>query len=152
LGCHPAVDVQGSTLAYSMNSASDTLASVTVDFNVHTDQGGSQRAGFIKIKCVDGGPTSNFRYTTIGDEGHVSTYEIDGRLLWWCAGASRPAITGEGGVLVCRGHDVPVRSATRPVVQGRVHCDLPPFDVRVQGQPVCAIRAWGDARGVRCRL
>jgi hypothetical protein len=87
-----------------MTSGSDTLASVTVNFNVHTDHGGTQRDGFVKITCVAGGPTSNFRYTTVGDNGHASQYEIDttadcsggapappgppspGKVGYWCVG------------------------------------------------------------------
>jgi len=74
-GCYPAADVQGSTLAYT--AGGNGLQSVTIDFNVHTDSGGTQRDGFIKITCAAGGPTSNFQYTTVGDQGHQSQYEID---------------------------------------------------------------------------
>jgi hypothetical protein len=76
-GCYPAADVRGTTLTYTAGSAPNTLASVTVFFNIHTDGGGAQRDGFVKIKCVPGGPTSDFRYTTVGDTGHSSQYEID---------------------------------------------------------------------------
>ena len=76
-GCFPAADVIGTTLTFTAGSAPNTVASVTVFFNIHTDGGGSQRDGFIKITCKDGGPTSNFVYTTVGDTGHSSQYEID---------------------------------------------------------------------------
>lgn len=76
-GCYPAADVQGTTLTYSAGTAAGTLASVTVNFNVHTDAGGTQRDGFIRITCVTGGRTSNYQYTTVGDQGHESQYEID---------------------------------------------------------------------------
>jgi hypothetical protein len=74
-GCYPAADVQGSQLSYTMTG--DVIGSVTLNFNVHTDSGGSQRDGFIKIACQSGGPTSNFVYTTVGDAGHPSQYEVD---------------------------------------------------------------------------
>ncbi len=76
-GCYPAADVQGTTLTCTAGSSANTLASVTVNFNVHTDSGGTQRDGFIQITCQAGGPTSNFAYSTIGDQGHQSQYEID---------------------------------------------------------------------------
>eukprot|EP00037_Helgoeca_nana_P025415 m.278099 g.278099 ORF g.278099 m.278099 type:complete len:315 (+) comp26939_c0_seq5:82-1026(+) len=85
-GCYPAADVQGTTLSYSMNGA--VLASVTVNFAVHTDSGGTQRDGFIKITCQSGGPTSNFAYTTVGDAGHASQYEID--VVADCSGGGGP--------------------------------------------------------------
>mmetsp|Transcript_103889 Transcript_103889/g.144561 ORF Transcript_103889/g.144561 Transcript_103889/m.144561 type:complete len:281 (+) Transcript_103889:289-1131(+) len=73
-GCFPCADVQGSKLAYTAGFGG--LQSVTVNFNVHTDSGGTQRDGFIKIACQSGGPTSNFQYTTVGDVGHQMQYEI----------------------------------------------------------------------------
>ena len=76
-GCYPAADVIGTTLTYTAGSAPNTLASVTVFFNIHTDGGGAQRDGFIRITCQTGGPTSNFVYTAVGDTGHSSQYEID---------------------------------------------------------------------------
>eukprot|EP00035_Acanthoeca_spectabilis_P020364 m.432495 g.432495 ORF g.432495 m.432495 type:complete len:282 (+) comp17443_c0_seq1:45-890(+) len=76
-GCYPAADVVGSTLAYTAGNGGTGVASVTIDFNVHTDAGGTQRDGFVKITCVKGGPTSGFAYTTVGDTGHQSQYEID---------------------------------------------------------------------------
>ena len=74
--CFPAADVIGTTLTYTRTAGTNTLASVTVFFNIHTDEGGAQRDAFITIKCVSGGPTSDFRYTTVGDTGHNSQYEI----------------------------------------------------------------------------
>ena len=76
-GCYPAADVIGTTLTFTAGSTPNTLASVTVFFNIHTDGGGAQRDGFIRITCQTGGPTSNFAYTTVGDTGHSSQYEVD---------------------------------------------------------------------------
>lgn len=76
-GCYPVGDVMGSTLSYTAGPSGKGVASVTVDFSVNTDPGGTQRDGFIKIACVPGGPTSNFAYSTVGDRGHQSVYEID---------------------------------------------------------------------------
>jgi len=75
-GCYPAADVQGTTMTFTAN-ADSSLASVTINFNVHTDAGGTQRDGFVKIQCQPGGPTSDFRYSTVGDQGHPSQYEVD---------------------------------------------------------------------------
>jgi hypothetical protein len=74
-GCYAAADVTGSVLTYS--SVLGTLASVSITFGAHTDGGGTQRDGFITVTCVNGGPTSNFVFTTVGDTGHASQYEID---------------------------------------------------------------------------
>jgi hypothetical protein len=76
-GCFPAADVIGTTLTFTAGSTPNTLAAVTVFFNIHTDGGGAQRDGFIRITCKTGGPTSNFVYTTVGDTGHSSQYEVD---------------------------------------------------------------------------
>ena len=76
-GCSPSADIIGTTMTYTAGSTAGTLQSVTVFFNIHTDGGGAQRDGFIRITCVKGGPTRDFRYTTVGDTGHSSQYEID---------------------------------------------------------------------------
>jgi hypothetical protein len=73
-GCDAAANVQGTVLTYLMNN--NVLESVSVNFMTHTDSGGVARDGFIMITCVAGGPTSNFEYTTIGDTGHKSQYEV----------------------------------------------------------------------------
>ena len=94
-GCYPAADVIGTTLAYTAGSGPNTVASVTVFFNIHTDGGGAQRDGFIKVTCVAGGPKSNFVYTTVGDTGHSSQYEIDTTADCSAAGAG-PSPAGGG--------------------------------------------------------
>lgn len=60
-GCYAVADVNGATLTYTAQPDGTGVASVTIDFNVHTDSGGNQRDGFIKVTCVSGGPTDNFR-------------------------------------------------------------------------------------------
>jgi hypothetical protein len=95
-GCFPAADVLGTTLTYTAGSAPNTVASVTVFFNIHTDGGGAQRDGFIKITCLAGGPKSGFTYSTVGDTGHSSQYEIDTTADCAAAGGGPSPAAGGG--------------------------------------------------------
>ena len=74
-GCYPVAVLTGTTLTYTA-APDDSLASVTVFFNVYTNASGWQRDGFMMIECVGDGPTSDFAYSTVGDDGHASQYEI----------------------------------------------------------------------------
>jgi hypothetical protein len=74
-GCYPAASVTGTKLLHT--PVGKDLASVTVSFGVAIDGGGTMRDGFVRIRCVNGGPTSDFRYSTVGDDRTQSRYEID---------------------------------------------------------------------------
>lgn len=76
-GCYPAADLQGTTLTYTSKFGGIAIGSLSVNFETHTDRSGTQRDGFIRITCDVTNPTSGFVYTTVGDEGHASQYEID---------------------------------------------------------------------------
>eukprot|EP00041_Stephanoeca_diplocostata_P001702 m.21060 g.21060 ORF g.21060 m.21060 type:complete len:134 (-) comp12290_c0_seq2:172-573(-) len=52
------------------------ITSVTVSFGIHIDGSGNQRDAFIQVKC-DPDATQPYKYSTIGDQGHPSQYEID---------------------------------------------------------------------------
>eukprot|EP00035_Acanthoeca_spectabilis_P009735 m.171838 g.171838 ORF g.171838 m.171838 type:complete len:308 (+) comp14822_c0_seq1:483-1406(+) len=92
-GCYAVADVHGTTLTYTAQPDGTGVASVTINFNVHSDSGGSQRVGFIKVTCVSGGPTDNFGYTTLGDTGHVNIYEVDTTADCTAAGPHPPTAT-----------------------------------------------------------
>jgi hypothetical protein len=74
-GCNPAASVTSTKLLHT--SVGKDLASVTVSFGVAIDGRGTMRDGFVRIRCVHGGPTSDFRYSTIGDDRTQSRYEIN---------------------------------------------------------------------------
>lgn len=94
-GCYAAAGIPNTALTYTAGTAPNLLASVTVNFGTHRDGSGTERAGFIRITCSTGGPTTNFVYTTSGDSQHPSKYEIDTTADCAAAGGS-PAGGGAG--------------------------------------------------------
>eukprot|EP00038_Savillea_parva_P005006 m.145963 g.145963 ORF g.145963 m.145963 type:complete len:275 (-) comp11637_c1_seq4:50-874(-) len=138
-GCYPAADVAGTKMYYTRGETAGSLASVTVVFGVHTDGTGTQRDGFITIKCVKGGPTDNFQYSTIGDEGHQSVYEID-------TAADCEHSGDDDELYVCKGGDC-VQAPTGKGVSKAIcesACIGPSKYVCVDGQCVPS----NDSRGV----
>eukprot|EP00035_Acanthoeca_spectabilis_P031703 m.15403 g.15403 ORF g.15403 m.15403 type:complete len:301 (-) comp4906_c0_seq2:204-1106(-) len=124
--CEPVAIVKDTQLQYSI-LPDGNIHTLFLGFNVYTDWRGNQFSAFFQIDCFKGGPTSKFTYTSIGDEGHQSIFQINTQADCTATAAPTPHTTPHPTAVPTR-HPVathhPTHSPTCPP-PGPTQCSCP---------------------------